>query len=133
MSKKILPKTLALAVALAMAGGLQAAELRTPAELGFEVGMSGDVSYTGRFPSQAMEDQFNAYLAWVEKNGISADHAFVGSIQPLPSLDGARNGNVSATGRFPNQAMEDQFKAYLAWVEQKGLDRDFALQLISIN
>ena len=133
MSNNILPKSLVLAVALAMAGGLHAAELRTPAELGYEVGMSGEVSYTGRFPNQAMENQFDAYLAWVEQNGISAEHAFVSRIQPLPSLDGAKNGNVSATGRFPNQAMEEQFKAYLAWVEREGLDRDFALQLISAN
>jgi hypothetical protein len=133
MSKYILPKTLVLAIALAMGGGLHAAELRTPAELGYEVGMSGQVSYSGRFPSQAMENQFKAYLAWVEENGITAEHAFVGKIQPLPSLDGAKNGNVSATGRFPNQAMEDQFKAYLSWVEREGLDRDYALQLISSN
>jgi len=57
----------------------------------------------------------------------------VGKIEPLPSLDGVLNGNVSATGRFPNQAMEDQFKAYLSWVEREGLDRDYALQLISSN
>jgi len=133
MSKKILPKTLALAVALAMAGGLQAAELRTPAELGYEVGMSGEVSYTGRFPNQAMEDQFNAYLAWVEQNGVAAEHAFVGKIEPMPSLDGVLNGNVSATGRFPTQAMEDQFNAYVTWVEREGLEKDYALQLISTN
>lgn len=133
MNKHILSKSLALTLALAMVGGLHATELRTPAELGYEVGMSGEVSHTGRFPSQAMEDQFKAYLAWVEQNEISAEHAFVGKIEPLPSLDGVLNGNVSATGRFPNQAMEDQFKAYLSWVEREGLDRDYALQLISSN
>jgi hypothetical protein len=131
MSKNIRPKS--LAVALAMAGGLQAAELRAPAELGYEVGMSGEVSYTGRFPSQAMEDEFNAYRAWVERNGIDEEHAFVGKIPPMPSLDGALNGNVSATGRFPTQAMEDQFNAYLSWVGREGLDRDYALQLIGTN
>ncbi len=133
MSMKILPKTLALAVALAMAGGLQAAELRTPAQMGYEVGMSGEVSYTGTFPTQAMEDQFNAYLAWVEQNSIDAEHAFAGQIQPVPSLDGVLNGQVSATGRFPTQAMEDQFNAYLSWVEREGLTKDYALRLIRSN
>jgi hypothetical protein len=133
MSNKILPKTLALAVALTIAGGLQAAELNTPAALGYEVGMSGAVSYTGRFPNQTMEDQFNAYLAWVEQNDVGAEHAFVGKIQPVPSLDGVLNGNVSATGRFPTQAMEDQFNAYVSWVEREGLDKDYALQLINSN
>jgi hypothetical protein len=133
MTKNILPKTLALAVALTIAGGLQAAELNTPAAMGYEVGMSGAVSYTGRFPNQAMEDQFHAYLAWVEQNGIDAEHAFVGKIEPVPSLDGVLNGNVSATGRFPNQAMEDQFNAYVSWVEHEGLNKDYALQLISTN
>jgi hypothetical protein len=133
MKNGILSKTLALTVAVAMMGGLQAAELRSPAQLGYEVGMSGEVSYTGRFPNQAMEDEFNAYLAWIEQNGIDAEHAFAGKIQPLPSLDGVLNGNVSATGRFPTQAMEDQFTAYLTWVEREGLDQHYALQLISSN
>ena len=133
MTKHILPKSIALAIALAMAGGLHAAELRTTTDLSQEAAINGQVSYTGQFPNQAMEDQFNAYLAWVEQNGISPEHAFIGRIQPLPSLDGARNGNVSATGRFPNQAMEDQFKAYLSWVEREGLDRHHALQLIHSN
>lgn len=75
MSKNILPKSLALAVALAMAGALQAAELRTPAELGYEVGMSDQVSYTGRVPNQAMEDQFKGYLSWVEREGLDRDYA----------------------------------------------------------
>lgn len=133
MTKHILPKSIALAIALAMAGGLHAAELRTASTLSQEAAINGQVSYTGQFPSQAMEDQFNAYLAWVDENRISLEHAFAGDIQPLPSLDGARNGNVSATGRFPNQAMEDQFKAYLSWVEREGLERDHALRLIQSN
>lgn len=132
MTKLNAAKSLALAAVLALASTAHAAQLPTPAELGYEVGMSGEVSYSGRFPTQAMEDQFNAYLAWAEQNNISAKHAFVGNIEPLPSLDGARNGNVSASGRFPTQAMEDQFTAYLNWVDQQGLDRDFALQLIGV-
>lgn len=133
MTKNNAFKTLALALALAVSGAAQAAELSTPANLGYEVGMSGEVSYTGRFPTQAMEDQFNAYLAWVDQNDLDANHALARQIQPVPSLDGVLNGNVSATGRFPTQAMEDQFHAYLAWVEQEGVDNGYAFKLIGIN
>ena len=126
-------KTLTLAAALAVAGGLQAADSNTPANLGYEVGMSGDVSYSGRFPTQAMEDQYNAYLAWVDANGLDVTHAVAPEISPVASLDGVLNGNVSATGRFPTQAMEDQFNQYLSWVGQDGLDENYAFRLNGVN
>jgi len=133
MTKQNAFKTLALAAALAVAGSAQAAELSTPADLGYEVGMSGAVSFTGRFPTQAMEDQFNAYLAWVEQSGIEATYAFAGEIQPVPSLEPGLNGKVSETGRFPTQAMENQFNAYLTWVEKEQLASDYAFRLIGVN
>jgi hypothetical protein len=133
MTKNNAFKTLALAAVLAVGGAAQASELATPAKLGYEVGMSGEVSYTGRFPTQAMEDQFNAYLAWVGQDGLAPTHALSREVQPVPALDGVLNGNVSATGRFPTQAMEDQFNAYLAWVEKEGIDKDYAFRLIGIN
>jgi hypothetical protein len=133
MIKHLTLKTLTLATALAVVGGLQAAELTTPANLGYEVGMSGEVSYSGRFPTQAMEDQYNAYLAWVDANGLDITHAVAAEIRPVESLDGVLNGNVSATGRFPTQAMEDQFNQYLSWVEQDGLDQDYAFRLNGVN
>ena len=133
MTKKNAFKTLALAAALAVAGTAQAVELPTPAKLGYEVGMNGAVSYPGRFPTQAMEDQFNAYVAWVEQNGLDATHALADEIQPVPSLEASLNGNVSATGRFPTQAMENQFQAYLAWVEKEDIASDYAFRLIGIN
>ncbi|MFO8005551.1 hypothetical protein [Thioalkalivibrio sp.] len=133
MIKNLTLKTLTFAAALAVAGSLQASELNTPANLGYEVGMSGEVSYSGRFPTQAMEDQYNAYLAWVDSNGLDVTHAVAPEVRPVASLDGVLNGNVSATGRFPTQAMEDQFNAYLSWVEQAGLDQDYAFRLNGVN
>jgi hypothetical protein len=41
-------------------------------------GANGSVSATGTFPSQAMEDQFNAYLAWTEATGRDVTYAFQG-------------------------------------------------------
>ena len=133
MIKNLTLKTLTFAAALIVAGGLQASELNTPANLGYEVGMSGEVSYSGRFPTQAMEDQYNAYLAWVDANDLDVTHAVASEIRPVASLDGVLNGNVSATGRFPTQAMEDQFNRYLSWVEQDGLDQSYAFRLDSVN
>lgn len=133
MIKTLTLKTLTFAAALAVVGSLQAAELNTPANLGYEVGMSGEVSYSGRFPTQAMEDQYNAYLAWVAKNDLDVTHAVASEIRPVASLDGVLNGNVSSTGRFPTQSMEDQFNAYLSWVDTHGLDQDYAFRLIGAN
>jgi hypothetical protein len=133
MIKNLTLTTLTLAAALAVAGSLQAAELTTPANMGFEVGMNGEVSYSGRFPTQAMEDQYNAYLAWVDANGLDVTHAVAPEIRPVPSLDGVLNGNVSATGRFPTQSMEDQFNEYLTWVERDGLDQGYAFRLNGVN
>ena len=38
-------------------------------------------------------------------------------------LEPALNGEVSATGLFPTQAMEDAFNDYLAWTRERGLSR----------
>jgi len=133
MIKNLTLKTLALAAALAVAGSVQATESTTPANMGFEVGMNGEVSYSGRFPTQAMEDQYNAYLAWVDANDLEVTHAVAPEIRPVASLDGVLNGNVSATGRFPTQSMEDQFNEYLTWVERDGLEQNYAFRLNGVN
>jgi hypothetical protein len=41
----------------------------TTAELDLEPCVNGAVSARGTFPTQAMEEQVNAYLAWSEKTG----------------------------------------------------------------
>ncbi len=133
MIKNYALKTLAAAALLASAGALQATEPNTPAQLGYEVGMSGEVSYSGRFPTQAMENQYNAYLVWIAENDLDVTHAIDARIRPVASLDGARNGNVSATGRFPTQAMEDQFIAYQQWVATTDVEADYAFRLAGVN
>ncbi|MCA1789781.1 MAG: hypothetical protein LC667_07970 [Thioalkalivibrio sp.] len=39
-------------------------------------GANGSVSALGTFPTQAMEDQFHAYLAWTEASGLDVTYAF---------------------------------------------------------
>ncbi|MES9955790.1 MAG: hypothetical protein ABW086_01975 [Sedimenticola sp.] len=46
--------------------------------------------------------------------------------EDLLELEPCLNGEVSASGMFPNQKMEDQFIAYLKWVDQQGLPRSYA-------
>jgi len=45
-------------------------------------------------------------------------------------LEPAINGSVSANGLFPEQGMEDAFRAYLAWTKDKGLSRLAAFEAV---
>lgn len=56
-------------------------------------------------------------------------HTMAGEV--VLSLEPCINGEVSATGIFPTQAMEDQFLAYARWVERNGLPRDYALHQLA--
>lgn len=42
---------------------------------------------------------------------------------PIADLEPTINGAVSASGLFPDQAMEDEFVDYLAWTKTLGLSR----------
>jgi len=116
-------KALAFVAALTAAGSLQAMEVPHPAKTGLDACVNGDVSASGRFPTQAMEDQYNAYVAWVAENNLDVTHAINPRIEATSALEPAGNGNISASGRFPTQAMEDQYNAYVAWVQTTGLTK----------
>jgi hypothetical protein len=126
-------KALALVAALAAAGSLQAIEVTNPAKIGLDPCVNGDVSASGRFPTQAMEDQFNRYLDWVAENNVDVTHAIDPRIEATSALEPAGNGNISASGRFPTQAMEDQFNAYVAWVQNAGLTKAEAFDSLINN
>ncbi|TVP79349.1 hypothetical protein [Thioalkalivibrio sp.] len=132
MSKNIL-KALAFVAALSAVGSLQATEVTNPAKTGLDACLNGDVSASGRFPTQAMEDQYNAYVAWVEENNLDVTHAINPSIEATSALEPAGNGNISASGRFPTQAMEDQYNAYVAWVQNTGLTKAEAFDSLINN
>jgi hypothetical protein len=122
MNKNAL-KALAFVAALSAVGSLQATEVTHPAKTGLDACLNGDVSASGRFPTQAMEDQYNAYVAWVAENNLDVTHAINPRIEATSALEPAGNGNISASGRFPTQAMEDQYNAYVAWVQTTGLTK----------
>nr|WP_296749442.1 hypothetical protein [Thioalkalivibrio sp.] len=116
-------KALAFVAALAAAGSLQAVEVTNPAKTGLDPCLNGDVSASGRFPTQAMEDEFNRYLDWVAENNLDVTHAINPRIETTSALEPGGNGNISASGRFPTQAMEDQYNAYVAWIQDTGLNK----------
>ena len=132
MSKNAL-KALAFVAVLSAVGSLQATEVTHPGKTGLDACLNGDVSASGRFPTQAMEDQFNAYVAWVAENNLDVTHAINPRIEATSALEPAGNGNISASGRFPTQAMEDQYNAYVAWIQTTGLTKTEAFDSLVNN
>jgi hypothetical protein len=73
--------------------------------------LNGEVSASGLFPTQAMEDEYAAYLGWTRERGLGRLAAFEAMIEGRGSVD----------GRLASRAMEAQFDAYLRWVGERGL------------
>lgn len=124
---------LAVLGTLFTAGNLSAAQPATATGANLEPCLNGQVSVSGRFPTQAMEDEFNRYLSWVNENGLGIEHALTNPVQPVHALEPSLNAKVSASGRFPSQAMEDQFLAYVDWVQSNGLDKLHAFEDVVTN
>ncbi len=76
-----------------------------------ELAINGTVSANGLFPSQAMEEEFAAYLRWTKMQGLSRLVAFESMI----------GGGSSAEIPLPDRRMEEQFGAYMRWVDEQGL------------
>ena len=79
--------------------------------LTLDPGFNGAVSQSGLFPTQAMEEQFAAYLRWTKERGIDR----------LAAFESVIDGGASSGFRFPTQSMDEQFSAYIRWVDDEGL------------
>jgi hypothetical protein len=101
---------------LPMSAPVNSAEPVGGTSLDLEPAINGAVSATGLFPSQAMEEEFAAYLRWTRDRGISPLFAFESLIGP---------GNA-AERRLSSERMEGQFEAYLRWVEEQDLSPFYA-------
>lgn len=101
---------------LLMSAPVNSAEPVGGTSLDLEPAINGAVSATGLFPSQAMEEEFAAYLRWTKDEGISRLVAF-------ESLIGAGS---TAEVRLSSERMEGQFEAYLRWVEEQDLSPFYA-------
>jgi hypothetical protein len=106
------------AIALTLfAAGPKAAEIFTPAVL--ESAAQGDVSSSGAFPTQAMEDQFLTYLAWTKAQGLSRLVAF----EP----------RTGAADVLPNEAMRAAFEDYLMWTARNETGRFYAFTVTNFD
>ncbi|MFO8153954.1 hypothetical protein [Thioalkalivibrio sp.] len=122
--------------ALAIAGTMTATANLSAApdtDVSLDPCLNGGASTSGRFPTQSMEDEFNRYLEWVSESGLGVEHALADPTRPVHTLEPGMDANVSASGRFPSQAMEDQYQAYMNWVENAGLDPLHAFRGVSAN
>jgi hypothetical protein len=101
------------AVALTLlAAGPRAAETAAAATDQLHFAGNGQVSASGPFPNQEMEDQFAAYLAWTKVEGLSRLVAY----EPRTTADEI----------LPNAAMRDAFEDYLKWAVATGRGRFYA-------
>jgi hypothetical protein len=100
-----------------LSAGPRATEIYTPA--GLEAATTSEVSASGAFPTQAMEDQFLSYLAWTKAQGLSRLVAF----EP-------RSGAADA---LPNEAMRAAFEDYLVWTTRNGTGHFYAFSVTNFD
>ena len=110
MAHPMLPLTLAL-----LAFSVRA-ESSMASSHALEPCINGEVSASGLFPSQAMEDELASYLRWTKEQCLSRLVAFELLIDP----------GRDAAELFPTQRMTEQFGAYMRWVEEAGLSPFYA-------
>lgn len=110
MAHPMLPLTLAL---LALSARAEPGPTSTNA---LEPCINGDVSKSGRFPSQAMEDAYASYLGWTHDERLSRLVVFESVID-----GGKEPGRV-----LPTREMAEQFEAYMRWVQEGGISPFYA-------
>jgi hypothetical protein len=111
------------AVLFLLSGLVEPVEASDPAGLDLEPAINGAVSANGLFPSQAMEEEFAAYLLWTKDRGISRLFAF-------ESMFG---GGTAQEVPFPNPRMTAQFEAYLRWVDNRNISPFYAFMVTNFD
>ncbi len=74
------------------------------------------------FPTEAMAEQFEAYLAWTKEQGLSRLAAF----ERLSQEQIHYSPNLSVEMPLPTSEMAEQFAAYLRWTREQKLSRFYA-------
>ena len=108
-----------LTTALLITAGPSAAEPARAFHPDLEPSLNGQVSASGLFPTQAMEDEFTAYLQWTKARGMSRLAAF----EP-----GRTQAEV-----FPTAAMAEQFLSYVEWTETTDAQSFHAFQVTNFD
>jgi hypothetical protein len=80
------------------------------------------------FPSAAMAEQFEAYLAWTKAEGLSRLAVF-----EALQRDGQGTPELSAQPLLPTAAMQAEFDAYLAWTQEQGLSPFHAFKVTDFD
>jgi hypothetical protein len=105
-----------LPLALALAAFSVGAAPDPDLSIELEPCIRGDVSASGLFPTQAMEDAFESYLRWTQEQRLS----------PLVAFGSLIVGGSDAGTLLPTPCMADQFGAYIHWIEEEGLSPLYA-------
>lgn len=111
--------TAAVLTALLLNAGPGSAEPTRAFHKDLEPALNGQVSASGLFPTQAMEDAFHAYLRWTKENGLSRLAAF--------------ESQYRDTDVLPSTVMAEQFRTYLAWTETTEARRFHAFQVTNFD
>jgi hypothetical protein len=106
-----------------LTGAARSSELPIKTNLGLEPTLNGGVSANGLFPTQAMQEEFSAYLDWTKDQGLSRLVAFESVIA----------GEDVAGARLRSQRMEDQFVAYMIWVQEYELSPFYAFAVTNFD
>lgn len=80
--------------------------------------INGEVSSSGMFPSQAMEDAFASYLSWTKHERLSR----------LVVFESVIDGGVEPGRVLPTREMAEQFDAYMRWVQEAGISPFYAFR-----
>lgn len=81
------------------------------------------------FPTEAMAEQFEAYLAWTKAQGLSRLAVF----ERLSDDQIQYSPNLSAERPLPTPEMAEQFAAYLRWTREQNLSRFYAFQAANFD
>jgi len=81
------------------------------------------------FPTEAMAEQFEAYLGWTKAQGLSRLAAF----ELLSDEQIHRSPNLSAEMPLPTPEMAEQFAEYLRWTRKQNLSRFYAFQATNFD
>ena len=81
------------------------------------------------FPTEAMAEQFEAYLAWTKAQGLSR----LAALERLSDDQIHYSPNLSAEMPLPTPEMAEQFAAYLRWTREQNLSRFYAFQATNFD
>lgn len=81
------------------------------------------------FPTDAMAEQFRAYLAWTKARGLSRLAAF----EQLHRAGVDATPEQAMAAQLPSREMAEQFAAYLKWTQERELGKFYAFKAVDFD